>query len=157
VSCLLETICLHSIDLSPPSPPQITPLPTIYLIMAKRSWNQVDGAATQPASRRLSSKNATQNTRIKPGSPGSPNETKLFQRNGSFSDQRPPTPSLTDAGSEPRSAKSTSGGSRQRAASLAQSDDNDAIMWPSITRKVKACAACRKQKVGFFLWSISMH
>ncbi|QKX54693.1 uncharacterized protein TRUGW13939_01781 [Talaromyces rugulosus] len=115
--------------------------------MAKRSWNQVDGAATQPASRRLSTKHATQNTRIKAGSPGSPNETKLFQRNGSFSDQRPPTPSLTDAGSEPRSAKSTSGGSRQRAASLAQSDDNDAIMWPSITRKVKACAACRKQKI----------
>lgn len=124
--------------------------------MPKRSWNQVDGAATQPASRRLSTKNATQNTRIKPGSPGSPNETKLFQRNGSFSDQRPPTPSLTDAGSEPRSAKSTSGGSRQRAASLAQSDDNDAIMWPSITRKVKACAACRKQKVGW-LFVFRMH
>ncbi|KAH8703565.1 hypothetical protein BGW36DRAFT_369545 [Talaromyces proteolyticus] len=115
--------------------------------MPKRSWNQVEGAATQPTTRRTSTKNANQNLRIKPGSPRSPKESKLHLRNGSFSEHQqhhPPTPSLTDAGSEPRSAKS---GSLQRAPSLAHSDDNEAMMWPSITRKVKACAACRKQKI----------
>ncbi|OKL62322.1 hypothetical protein UA08_02517 [Talaromyces atroroseus] len=114
--------------------------------MPKRSWNQISsGAATQPG-RRPSTK-ATRNDMhiIKSGSPSSPDEAKIFQ-NGSFSEpqQHPPTPTLTDAGSESRFAKSDT---RQRAVSMAQSDDNEPIAWPSITRKVKACAACRKQKI----------
>jgi hypothetical protein len=100
--------------------------------MPKRSWNQVDGA-TQPVRR---GKSLATDIHIKSGSPSSPDEVKV-----NFS--HPPTPTLTDAGSETRSAKS---GSRQRAAST-HSDDNEQIAWPSITRKVKACAACRKQKV----------
>ncbi|PCG91581.1 Hypothetical protein PENO1_070490 [Penicillium occitanis (nom. inval.)] len=103
--------------------------------MPKRSWNQVDGAATQPI-RRGANKTSTADIHIKSGSPSSPDDVKV-----NFS--HPPTPTLTDAGSEPRSAKS---GSRQRAAST-HSDDNEQIAWPSITRKVKACAACRKQKI----------
>jgi hypothetical protein len=119
--------------------------------MPKRSWNQISSGATTQQARRPSTKNpaATRNDVhiIKSGSPSTPDETKLFQ-NGSFSEQQqqhPPTPTLTDAGSESRFAKS---GARQRAASTAQSDDNEQLAWPSITRKVKACAACRKQKVG---------
>lgn len=103
--------------------------------MPKRSWNQVDGAATQPI-RRGANRASTKDVHIKSGSPSSPDDVKA-----NFS--HPPTPTLTDAGSEPRSAKS---GSRQRAASI-HSDDNEQMAWPSITRKVKACAACRKQKV----------
>lgn len=106
-----------------------------FITMPKRSWNQVDGAATQPT-RRGAKKASTKDIHIKSGSPGSPDDVNV-----NFS--HPPTPTLTDAGSEPRSAKSEA---RQRAAST-HSDDNEQIAWPSITRKVKACAACRKQKV----------
>lgn len=115
--------------------------------MPKRSWSQVDGADNQ-SSRRLSIKTASGGTpaevQIETGSPG---DEKFFV-NGSYpADNHPPTPSLTDGSSEPRSARSQ--GPRQRTQSAATiRSDAEPVVWPSITRKVKACAACRKQKVG---------
>lgn len=135
--------------------------PVIVLAMPKRSWNQISGATTQPA-RRTSTKTSaatrSDTINIKSGSPSSPDEPNLY-RNDSFSEQHhhhPPTPTLTDAGSEPRTAKSAGGGVRQRAVSTAQSDDIEQIAWPSITRKVKACAACRKQKVCYIIQGSKM-
>jgi hypothetical protein len=115
--------------------------------MTKRSWTEVEGAETQPG-RRMSAKVASKthrNRHVKTDSPQAGiGETNFFV-NGSYPDTHPPTPILTDAASEPRSAKAQS--FRQREPSSAQSD-NEPAAWPSITRKVKACAACRKQKVG---------
>lgn len=102
--------------------------------MPKRAWNQVDGEGEQQGRR-------TQTRRAKPTSNinrdiSSPVDVKV-----DFS--HPPTPTSTDASAEPQSIKSAT---RQRAGS-AHSDDIDQVAWPAITRKVKACAACRKQKV----------
>ncbi|KAL1985249.1 hypothetical protein VTN96DRAFT_8048 [Rasamsonia emersonii] len=114
--------------------------------MPKRSWSQVDGADNQP-SRRLSIKTASggapAEVQIETGSPG---DEKFFV-NGSYpAENHPPTPSLTDGSSEPRSARSQ--GPRQRTQSAATiRSDAEPVVWPSITRKVKACAACRKQKI----------
>lgn len=115
-------------------------------VMPKRSWSQVEGVETQPA-RRLSGKGASkahQVRHIKTDSPDAGLGETTFYLNGSYPDTHPPTPILTDAASESRSAKTQ--GSRQRAPSSIQSD-NEPAAWPSITRKVKACAACRKQKI----------
>jgi hypothetical protein len=111
--------------------------------MPKRSWSQVDAADHQSA-RRLSIKASAQTNRLLEST--SPEE-KYFVHGSYHSETHPPTPSLTDGSSEPSSAKSKGHRQRTQSATTALSDA-EPMAWPSITRKVKACAACRKQKVG---------
>ncbi|KAL1990547.1 hypothetical protein VTN49DRAFT_6386 [Thermomyces lanuginosus] len=102
--------------------------------MPKRSWVQVEGAQTQsPTSKRLSLKSTTSIDKpVK--TDDSDDSPQIAQQNGSHSDE------ATDLTNENRATKS-----RRRAPSACQSDAE--TVWPSLTRKVKACAACRKQKI----------
>lgn len=126
--------------------------------MSKRSWSQVDGGADRgPSSRRPSATIAVNSREAQSDALESPTGSSfgiiadgngVYRNDPAAPTERHSTLPLDNSVSDDAAARPQDRNARTQGPAAAPRLEPETHRWPSITRKVKACAACRKQKVS---------